>query len=270
MIVKELRVNDYVTPSKLPASDFVINPYIGCPHACKYCYASFMKRFTNHPEAWGEFLDVKRCDKKISPKKLTGKKVFLSSVTDCYNKYEEKYQITREILKQLVEIDCELTISTKSMLILRDMDLLRKMKNVEVAISINTLDENFKKDMDKASSIEERIETLKVLHENHIKTVLFMSPIFPGITDFKSIIQKTKDFVDVYWFENLNLRASYKTYIMEYIKDNYPNYTDLYNEIYIQKNSSYWEVLSMEIDKFCRRENISFINFFYHEKIRKK
>lgn len=270
MIVKEIKVNDYVTPSKLPASDFVINPYVGCPHACKYCYASFMKRFTNHPEAWGEFLDVKRCEKKISTKKLTGKKVFLSSVTDCYNPYEEKYEITRKILQQLVDIDCKLTISTKSNLVLRDIDLLKKMKDVEVAISINTLDEKLKKDMDRASSIENRIETLKVLHENRIKTILFMSPIFPEITDYKSIIKKTKDFVEVYWFENLNLRASYKTYMMEYIKKNYPQYIDLYDEIYIKKDNSYWEELSLEIEEFCRWEKISFVNFFYHEKIRKK
>lgn len=270
MVVKEIKVNDYVTASKLPVSDYVINPYVGCPHACKYCYASFMKRFTNHPETWGEFLDVKKCDKKISSKKLTGKTVFLSSVTDCYNPYEEKYEITRKILQQLVDIDCKLTISTKNNLILRDIDLLKEMKDVEVAISINTLDENFKKDMDKASSIGERIETLKVLHENHIKTVLFMSPIFPKITDYKDIIKKTKDFVDVYWFENLNLRAGYKTYILDYIKDNYPQYCDLYDEIYIQKNNSYWEELSLEIDAFCKEEEVSFVNFFYHEKIRKK
>lgn len=270
MTIKEIKVNDYVTASKLPASDYVINPYVGCPHACKYCYASFMKRFTNHPEAWGEFLDVKKCDKKISSKKLTGKTVFLASVTDCYNLYEEKYEITREILKQLVDIDCKLTISTKSKLVLRDIDLLRKMKDVEVAISMNTLDENFKEDMDKASSIKERIETLKVLYENHIKTVLFMSPIFPGVTDFKSIITRTKNFVDVYWFENLNLRAGYKSFVLEYIKEHYPEYSNLYDKIYIQKDNSYWEELSFEIDAFCRREEVSFVNFFYHEKIRKK
>lgn len=270
MTIKEIKVNDYVTASKLPASDYVINPYVGCPHACKYCYASFMKRFTNHPEAWGEFLDVKKCDKKISSKKLTGKTVFLASVTDCYNPYEEKYEITREILKQLVDIDCKVTISTKSKLVLRDIDLLRKMKDVEVAISMNTLDENFKEDMDKASSIKDRIETLKVLHENHIKTVLFMSPIFPGVTDFKSIITRTKDFVDVYWFENLNLRAGYKSFVLEYIKEYYPEYSNLYNKVYIQKDNSYWEELSLEIDAFCRKEEVSFVNFFYHEKICKK
>lgn len=64
MVIKEIKVNDYLTKSKLPASDYVINPYVGCPHGCKYCYASFMKRFTGHNEEWGDFLDIKICEKK--------------------------------------------------------------------------------------------------------------------------------------------------------------------------------------------------------------
>ena len=90
---KEIQVKDYLTKSNLPASDYVINPYVGCPHGCKYCYASFMKRFTGHKEEWGNFIDIKRCDKKINTKKLENKTVFLSSVTDCYNEFEEKYNI---------------------------------------------------------------------------------------------------------------------------------------------------------------------------------
>lgn len=68
--------------------------------------------------------------------KLKGKSVFLSSVTDCYNPYEEKYETTRKILEQLVSIDCELGISTKSSLILRDIDLLKQCKNLKVSVSI--------------------------------------------------------------------------------------------------------------------------------------
>ena len=63
MVEKEVVVKDLVTKSNLPASDYVINPYVGCPHGCRYCYACFMKRFTNHSEAWGNFIDIKRCDK---------------------------------------------------------------------------------------------------------------------------------------------------------------------------------------------------------------
>ena len=206
MKIKEVSVNDYLTKSNLPASDYVINPYVGCSHGCKYCYASFMKRFTGHIENWGDFIDIKKCNKKIDLRKISGKNVFLSSVTDCYNELEEKFLITRGILEQLVNSDCYLSISTKSSLILRDIDLLKQIKNLTVSVSINTLDESFKNDMDKASSIKSRLNTLKYLHENGIYTVLFMSPIFPYITQWKEIIEISKKYVTDFWFENLNLR----------------------------------------------------------------
>src|SRR5699024_2195827 len=124
MKIQEIEVKSYLTKSKLPESDYVINPYVGCPHGCKYCYAEFMKRFTSHNENWGGFLDVKKCDSKINSRILSGKRVFLSSVTDCYNPFERRYGVTRKILEQLIGVDCVINISTKSSLILRDVDLL--------------------------------------------------------------------------------------------------------------------------------------------------
>lgn len=267
IIEKEISVKDLVTKSNLPASDYVINPYVGCPHGCRYCYACFMKRFTNHSEEWGSFIDIKRCDRAISRKKLQGKSVFLSSVTDCYNPYEEKYRSTRKILEQLVSIDCELNISTKSNLILRDIDLLKQCKNLKVSVSINTLDEQFRKDMDNASSIAERLNTLKVLHESGVYSVLFMSPIFPGITDFRKIIESSKAYVDEYWFENLNLRGSYKQDILDYIKNFYPQLMELYNNIYLQGNMEYWHDLAVDIEEYCDTHSIKHINYFYHKEL---
>ena len=270
MVIKEIKVNDYLTKSKLPASDYVINPYVGCPHGCKYCYASFMKRFTGHNEEWGDFLDIKICDKKINLEKIKNKDVFLSSVTDCYNPFEEKYKVTRKILEQLVDADCFLGIATKSNLILRDVDLLKKMKHVRVSMSINTLNENFRADMDNASSIKERLATLEKLHKQGIYTILFMSPIFPYITEWQEIIEKSKNFVDEYWFENLNLRGAYKFYIMNYIKNKYAKYYKYYCDIYLNGNNSYWESLSKEIDDYCQRNNIKYVNYFYHSKLVKE
>ena len=217
IIEKEIVAKDLITKSNLPASDYVINPYVGCPHACKYCYARFMKRFTGHTEEWGNFIDIKRCDKPMNVKKLYHKSVFISSVTDCYNPFEEKYRITRNVLKQLKEADCSITISTKSALILRDIDILKELNHLRVAISINTLDNGFQKDMDNASSIAQRIAALKELGKQGIYTVLFMSPIFPYITEFKEIIEATEGFVCEYWFEDLNLRGGYKQEILSYI-----------------------------------------------------
>ena len=270
MEIKEIVVNDYLTKSNLPSSDYVINPYVGCSHGCRYCYASFMRRFTGHKENWGDFIDIKKCNKKINLKKISEKKVFLSSVTDCYNELEKKYLITRKILKELVDSDCYLSISTKSSLILRDIDLLKQMKNLTVSISINTLNEKFKNDMDNASTIKERLNTLKELHKNGIYTVLFMSPIFPYITEWKKIIEESKEYVDEYWFENLNLRGSYKKDILDYIKDNYKEIYPKYIEIYDQKNNNYWETLADEINNYCEANNIKYVNYFYHKKLVEK
>lgn len=267
MIVKTINTNNYVSKSNLPASDYVINPYVGCPHGCKYCYASFMKRFTNHSEPWGEFIDIKKCDKKIDINKLSGKRVFMSSVTDCYNEYEKEYMLTRKILEELTSSDCILNISTKSNLILRDLDILKRIKNLEVSFSINTLDENFKNDMDKGSSIKERLEALKVLHENGIRTVLFMSPIFPYLTDCISIIEESKSYVDEFWFENLNLRGEYKKVILDYIKSKYPKYYKEYINIYLNNDNTYWEVLGDSLNEYCNSHNIKYKNYFYHEKL---
>lgn len=264
---KIVEVKDYLTKSNLPVSDFVINPYVGCPHACKYCYASFMKRFTGHNEDWGTFVDVKQCDKPLSVKKLTGKSVYLSSVTDCYNQAEEKYCVTRKLLEQLVTINCELGISTKSKLILRDLDLLKQCKHLKVSMSINTLDESFKNDMDNASSIADRLNTLKTLHENGIYTTLFISPIFPGITDCIAIMEKAKDYVDEFWFENLNLRGSFKATILAYIDEKHPQLNDLYKVIYTKGDTSYWMDLAACLEAYCTQNNIRYVNYFYHAEL---
>lgn len=262
-----VETKDYLTKSNLPASDYVINPYIGCPHACKYCYACFMKRFTNHKEEWGSFIDIKQCDKPIDLKKIKGKTVFLSSVTDCYNLYEEKYRMTRKILEQLQSAECDLSISTKSKLILRDMDLLKQFPSLKVSVSMNTLNEEFRGAMDQGSTIKERMQTMKQLHQEGIYTILFMSTIFPGITEWKEIIETMKDDVDEFWFENLNLRGSYKKTILDYIDKEYPSLKALYHQIYKKKQMVYWENLATDIDIFCKQKKVKYTNYFYHEQL---
>ena len=261
-IEKTVQVKDYLTKSNLPVSDYVINPYVGCPHGCKYCYASFMKRFTAHDEPWGDFVDVKLCGKPIDIKKISGKEVFLSSVTDCYNPAEEKHKITRGILKQLLLSDCKLSISTKSRLILRDLDLLKQFNGIKVSMSLNTLDDKFRSDMDNASSVQERLDTLRTVHENGLYTVLFISPIFPEITDVAAIMDASKGFIDEYWVENLNLRGAYKKTILDYIAAEYPHLTELYDKIYKKHDLTYWKKSFGGNRCRCRRTQCEMHKFF--------
>lgn len=262
MIVKEIKVKNYLTKSNLPGIDFTINPYIGCSHKCRYCYASFMKKITNHSENWGNFIDIKLTEEEIDLKKIQNKTIFLSSVTDPYLSFEKEYLITRSILEEIKNSNCKLIITTKSSLILRDLDILKQIKNLTVCISINTIDEKFKNDMDKASSIKERIKTLKILHENNISTVAFISPIFPYITDIEDIVKATKYYVDEYWFENLKLRGEYKKDILNYIKNNYKKLYPKYLDIYFNENMSYFKNLSLVIKDICSKYNIKYEIFW--------
>ena len=123
MDVKEINAKSVLTKSNLPESDYCINPYVGCLHGCKYCYARFMRRFTGHKEKWGEFLDVKInapqvLEKELSRKKRKKGRVLLGRVTDAYQPVERKYKITRELLKILLRHQFPVSILTKSDLVL--------------------------------------------------------------------------------------------------------------------------------------------------------
>lgn len=264
MVVEDTtRVKDYLTKTKLKTLDYVINPYVGCPNKCLYCYAAYMSSFSKHSEEWGEFIDVKRTAKKINLFKIKNKKVMISTVTDPYNSFEEKYKLTRMLIEQLVNSEALVSVVTKSKLVLRDIDLLKKMKSVEVALSICTLDENLKKEIEpNSSSIKERLETLRELNQNGVKTIVFIAPVIPLITDYKKIIEETKDFVDEYWFDALTLRTSFKTKMFDFINKKYPIYKPLYQEIYNKKNSQYFDELFDEIEQYCDQNKISYKNFY--------
>lgn len=285
-VIKEIKVKNILTKSNLPVSDFSVNPYVGCTHACKYCYACFMKRFTNHAENWGEFIDVKTWDAIKNTKKYFGKELFMSSVTDPYNPQEEIYKRTQTLLKELQGSGVKLSIQTKSDLVLRDIDLIKTFENVRVGFSINTLDENFKNDMDNAVSIERRLAAMKKLYDAGIRTTCFISPIFPGISDVKAIIDRVKNQCQLIWLENLNLRANFKAAILNYIREKYPQLVPLYEEIYLHGDKTYWKNLDAELNLYAKKIGLDYVtntddihkpfdapptvvNFFYHDKIKK-
>ena len=102
--VNEINARTILSKSGIPGMDYCINPYVGCAHACKYCYATFMKRFTGHIEPWGSFVDVKINAAELLRRQLKRSKrgrVMLSSVTDPYQPVEEKYRLTRKCLEVL-------------------------------------------------------------------------------------------------------------------------------------------------------------------------
>ena len=285
-LIREIEVKSVITKSNLPVCEYSVNPYVGCTHGCRYCYASFMKRFTGHAEPWGTFLDVKIWPKIKNPKKYAGKELFIGSVTDPYLPQEEQYGRTRALLEQLKGSGAKISIATKSDLVLRDLDLIKTFLDARVSWSINTLDKDFKSDMDCAVSIDRRLAAMEAFHRAGVRTTCFVSPIFPGITDVKAIIHRAKAQCNLIWLENLNLRGSYKTVIMEYIQEKHSELLPLYREIYYKGNRSFWELLDTELKAYAAEIGLNYVtnddsmkrpfdappvvvNYFYHEQIKK-
>ena len=209
----------------------------------------------------------------------------IGSVTDGYNPQEEKFGNTRKLLEQLQDSGADILICTKSDLVVRDIDIIKELGQVTVSWSINTLDEDFKNDMDSAVSIERRIAAMKKVYDAGVRTVCFVSPVFPGITDFEAIFERVKDQCDLFWLENLNLRGGFKKTIMDYIAQKHPELIPLYDEIYNKKNRSYFEALEMKAEEMAKRYDCPFVDnempygrvphghpvivdYFYHEEIR--
>ena len=285
ILIREVETKNIMTKSTLPVGGYSVNPYVGCTHGCKYCYASFMKRFTGHTEQWGTFLDVKRWPAIKNPWKYRGQRVVIGSVTDGYNPQEEQFGNTRRILEQLKGSGAEILICTKSDLVVRDLELLKTLGKVTVSWSINTLDEQFRADMDQAVSIERRLSAMKKVYDAGIRTVCFISPVFPGITDFEAIFERVRNQCDLVWLENLNLRGGFKKDIMDYIQEKYPDLVSLYDAIYNKKDRSYFQMLEQKAKRLAGNNHCPFVDnelpygraeqghpvivdYFYHEEVR--
>ena len=267
MIIREIESKSILSKTGIPIADYVINPYVGCTHSCRFCYACFMKRFTGHSEKWGEFLDIKVNAPDLIPlksSKYEGKYIFLSSVTDPYLPLEKKYKLTRRIIEKLIPLKPVLGILTKSDLILRDIDLIKQFAESEVGFSFSTLDEEIRKKVEpSASPIKNRINALKEFHEAGIKTYVFISPILPYLTDWEDIIQKTRDYADYFMFENLNVTGTVWGNIKRFLEEKYPELTSKYREIYFEGNQ-YWEMVEEEIIQYCKNEKMECRMYFHH------
>ena len=286
METRIVEAKSILSKSNLPVCDFSANPYVGCSHACRYCYASFMKRFSGHDEPWGQFVDVKRWKPLKNARKYDGKQVFVGSVCDPYMPEEAEYGRTRALLEELVGSGMEVSLQTKSDLVLRDIDLISQLPGARVGFSINTLDEGFRSDMDAAVPVARRLAAMKELHDAGIRTTCFISPIFPGITDVPAIIEAARDRCNLVWLENLNLRGGYKADILGYIAEKRPELMPLYDAVYQKGDRTYWRELDVEVRAYAEREGLEYVrdddtvrspfdappvivNYFFHEEIKK-
>ena len=197
MIIKEVPAKSILSNSKVFA--YAVNPYTGCQHGCHYCYARFMKRVTGHKEPWGDFVDVKTNAVDLLNKEIEKKQrgtVWVSGVCDPYQPLEAKYKLARGCLDILVQKDWPVVIQTRSPLVLRDMDILKKSRRIEVGLSITTSNDEIRKVFEpNAPSIMERLRTIESLHQNGIETYVMIAPILPEAENLIRILSGKVDYI---------------------------------------------------------------------------
>lgn len=157
---------------------YSLNPYTGCGHRCLYCYAtSFIKNFY-HPRPKREFLRIIEREIKNIPE---GSLISLSNSSDPYQPLEKTHKLTRKFLELLLEKNYRILIITKSDLVLRDLELLTKLRfAVSLTITSKTL---YPKLEPFAPSYEKRLQAIKVLSEAKIPVSVRLDPIIPGLNE---------------------------------------------------------------------------------------
>jgi DNA repair photolyase len=197
MLVTEIPAKTILSVSQI--YDYVINPYTGCQHACSYCYARFMKRFTGHREPWGEFVDVKVNAPDLLRREITRKKpgrVWISGVCDPYQPLEAKYRLTRQCLDILRQHNWPVTVQTRSPLVLQDLDILQTMSGLEAGLSITTADDRIRKLFEpQAPTVQGRLKALAGLHQAGIRTFAMIAPMLPGAEDLVPLLAGKVDYI---------------------------------------------------------------------------
>jgi len=186
MRLTEITCKTALVKSGIPGVDFVINPYLGCAHGCRYCYAVFMSRYARQHRGapWGSFVEVKVNLPQVLAAELRRKRprsrALLASVCDPYQPAEGRYRLTRRCLELLGEFGWGVDILTRSPLVTRDLELLAATPGATVGLSIPTDDDRVRRVLEpQAPPIGARVAALKQLHQAGLNPWVFIAPLLP-------------------------------------------------------------------------------------------
>ncbi len=192
------RANTIITRNSSPDLPFErsINPYRGCAHGCSYCYARPTHAYLGHSPGIDFEKDIyikpnaaTLLKKELSHARYKAKPIAIGTNTDPYQPVECKHKIMRQLLEVFCETKHPVMITTKSALIVRDLDLLVELANqnlVCVNISITSMDHRLSRWMEpRASTPVKRLEAIKILSEAGVPTGVFASPMIPAINDME-------------------------------------------------------------------------------------
>ncbi|MDP2860324.1 MAG: radical SAM protein [bacterium] len=276
-IVQEINCRSAIGKCGFPGGGWAINPYVGCQHACVFCYARFIRRFTKHTEPWGGFVDVRINIAEVLRKQMESGRyrkgiIFIGTVTDPYQPLENKYQLTRQILKVLKDFNTEaIAVLTRSALVLRDIDLLKQIKHSgavegEVGFSVATTDENWRKLAEPySSSIEARFAAMKKLSDEGVYVYAMMGPYLPYFTNPDELFVRFKKAgVRQVFTESLNTVGGNWSGVEEVLKKHYPDLFPSIKETLFdkQKFTEFYQKAREKVEELSARYKIPATIYF--------
>jgi DNA repair photolyase len=173
-----------LSKSTLPGLDYALNPYVGCAHDCIYCFAPAILGADRLK--WAAEIGVRSNLPNLLAKEVLRKKgtIGLGTVTDPYQPIERELLLTRKCLEVLVRSHLSLSVLTKSPLVTRDIDLLKRISKVEVGVTITGHEEKFAKVFEPgAPSPMARLNAVKELSREGLDTYVMIGPVIPNVSD---------------------------------------------------------------------------------------
>ena len=221
-----------------------MNLYRGCSHGCIYCDSRSKVYNMNHDF---EDIEVKENGIRLLKAALKRKKekvmIGTGSMTDPYIPLEKKLNYMRESLELIYKYGHGFTCISKSNLLLRDLDLIKKINEKSKAVvqmTLTTADEDLCKIIEpNVSTTKERVETLRILNENNIPTIVWLCPILPYINDTEENINKILDYCIetnvkgiICFGMGLTLREGNREYFYKKLDENFPGLKEKYRRTY--------------------------------------
>ena len=190
-------------------SPLAVNLYKGCGHGCAYCYVPNVIKITRNE--FDNQVEVKKDVLRrleISAKKYAGtdKQVLMSFTTDPYNELNNELKLTREALKIFLKYRIPVSILSKGgEKVLEDYDIIKKFgEHIKIGASLTFIDKADSLKWERNAALpEERINTLKILHNLGVRTWASMEPVIDPDQSL-DLIKATHEFVDEYQVGKVN------------------------------------------------------------------
>ncbi len=248
--VQEIYCKTLLNKLNAPGLPFrwTLNPYRGCRHACRYCYARPTHEFWGMNA--GKDFDQRVFAKVNAPEVLRqelrrpswrGETIAIGTASDPYEPAEAQYCLTRRILQVLAEFQNPVSITTKGVLVKRDVDVLRQLSlvaEVKVAFSIGSVDEEIWSRIEPGTPKPmARMEAMQYLVENGVQAGVMMAPLLPGISDsadsIDRVVQAAAEHGAQFVSANvLFLKPGSKEWFMPLVREAYPYLAPGYEKLY--------------------------------------